>query len=78
MAYFLRVGHSLTDELLNCCLLLQSYEGEEEAFPGPQGINVGSFPKDFRYGGPDEYDSEAAGGPSADNKPRILLMGRQR
>ncbi|KAK2190602.1 hypothetical protein NP493_74g00042 [Ridgeia piscesae] len=55
-----------------------SYDGEEEAFPGPQGINVGSFPKDFRYGGPDEYDSEAAGGPSADNKPRILLMGRQR
>ncbi|KAI0207812.1 Ras-related GTP-binding protein C [Lamellibrachia satsuma] len=55
-----------------------SYEGEEEGFPGPQGINVGSFPKDFRYGGPDEYDSEAAGGPSADNKPRILLMGLRR
>ena len=58
--------------------LPQSYEGEEEGFPGPQGINVGSFPKDFRYGGPDEYDSEAAGGPSADNKPRILLMGLRR
>ena len=60
------------------CLPFQSYDGEEEGFPGPQGINVGSFPKDFRYGGPDEYDSEAAGGNSADTKPRILLMGLRR
>jgi Ras-related GTP-binding protein C/D len=39
-------------------------------------MNVGSFPKDFDY--QDEYDPEAAGGPSADNKPRILLMGLRR
>ncbi|ELT98835.1 hypothetical protein CAPTEDRAFT_21722 [Capitella teleta] len=53
-----------------------AFEGESGSFAGPPGMNVGSFPKDFDY--QDEYDPEAAGGPSADNKPRILLMGLRR
>ena len=57
--------------------MLQSYEDEDGYTDGPPGINVGSFPKDFGYG-EHEYDHEAAGGPSPENKPRILLMGLRR
>ncbi|CAB3376707.1 Hypothetical predicted protein [Cloeon dipterum] len=38
---------------------------------------VGSFPKDFGYGGYDQ-DGEAGGALSGEQKPRILLMGLRR
>ncbi len=40
-------------------------------------MHVGSFPKDFGYG-PDEYDHDASGSTTSENKPRILLMGLRR
>lgn len=48
---------------------------EENGFNGPPGI-VGSFPKDFGYG-TDDFEQEMVGA-TADNKPRILLMGLRR
>ena len=58
--------------------LLQSYDDAEGCFHAPRDVNVGSFPKDFRYGGADEYDNDSAGAPPSDNTPRILLMGLRR
>ena len=58
------------------CLSLQSYDPEDGYNDGP-GPLVGSFPKDFGYG-PDEHDDELPGGATAENKPRILLMGLRR
>ena len=57
-------------------LFFQAYE-EEGRYDGTPAMHVGSFPKDFGYGG-DEYDQEVVGGASADTKPRILLMGLRR
>ncbi|KAI8483701.1 hypothetical protein Bbelb_384930 [Branchiostoma belcheri] len=52
---------------------MASYDDDENF--GSYGV-VGSFPKDFGYG-PDEQDTEDRS-PSAENKPRILLMGLRR
>ena len=54
----------------------QSYD-PEDGYNDGQGPLVGSFPKDFGYG-PDEHDDEVPGGTTAENKPRILLMGLRR
>ncbi|XP_058457179.1 ras-related GTP-binding protein C isoform X1 [Malaya genurostris] len=48
-----------------------SYQDEEEQM----GYQVGSFPKDFGYG---NFDHEDNGSRSAEDKPRILLMGLRR
>ncbi|XP_019618790.1 PREDICTED: ras-related GTP-binding protein C-like isoform X5 [Branchiostoma belcheri] len=52
---------------------MASYDDDENF--GSYGV-VGSFPKDFGYG-PDEQDTEDRS-PSAESKPRILLMGLRR
>ena len=64
---------------VTCCssiYIFQSYD-DDDTYPGSQGMNVGSFPKDFGYG-PDEYDTEGQGAATAETKPRILLIGLRR
>lgn len=56
--------------------IFQSFDQDEEDQYG-QGY-VGSFPKDFGYGG-FEQEGDGPGGPLAgEQKPRILLMGLRR
>ena len=66
--------NDLLFSFIYCCV--QSYDPEDGYNDGP-GPLVGSFPKDFGYG-PDEHDDELPGGATAENKPRILLMGLRR
>ncbi|PSN48265.1 Ras-related GTP-binding protein D [Blattella germanica] len=53
--------------------------GPDENEQYPAGYDVGSFPKDFGYGGFDQDGDGPTGGPLAgEQKPRILLMGLRR
>lgn len=52
-----------------------SYDDEDQ-YGG--SFNVGSFPREFAYGTDAAPDYDPAGMQSADNKPRILLMGLRR
>ena len=58
-------------------VFLQSYDGDDDE-QYPAGYDVGSFPKDFGYGGFDQDGDGPPGPMTGEQKPRILLMGLRR